>query len=79
MEERYRRMSKMGVRNIDGFNSRVSDALMKMRIFRAQYKLALMKKLAIRFLKLVSLNLKRCHIVVVVDEMADLMMVTYEN
>ena len=62
MEERYRRMSKMGVRNIDGFNSRVSDALMKNENFSAQYKLALMKKLAIRFLKLKSLNLKRCHI-----------------
>ncbi|NNE79855.1 MAG: DNA translocase FtsK, partial [Silicimonas sp.] len=27
MEERYRRMSKMGVRNIEGFNGRVADAL----------------------------------------------------
>ncbi|MEO0676505.1 MAG: DNA translocase FtsK 4TM domain-containing protein, partial [Pseudomonadota bacterium] len=29
MEERYRKMSKMGVRNIDGFNARVRDALAK--------------------------------------------------
>ena len=29
MEERYRKMSKMGVRNIDGFNARVEDALTK--------------------------------------------------
>ena len=27
MEERYRKMSKMGVRNIDGYNARVKDAL----------------------------------------------------
>ena len=33
MEERYRRMSKMGVRNIDGFNSRVSDSLLKNESF----------------------------------------------
>ena len=29
MEERYRKMSKMGVRNISGYNSRVADALAK--------------------------------------------------
>ncbi|MEO1552223.1 MAG: DNA translocase FtsK, partial [Pseudomonadota bacterium] len=29
MEERYRKMSKMGVRNIDGYNARVRDALDK--------------------------------------------------
>jgi DNA segregation ATPase FtsK/SpoIIIE, S-DNA-T family len=27
MEDRYRKMSKMGVRNIDGFNGRVREAL----------------------------------------------------
>ena len=26
MEDRYRKMSKMGVRNIDGFNARVAEA-----------------------------------------------------
>lgn len=29
MEERYRKMSKMGVRNIEGYNSRVKDTLAK--------------------------------------------------
>ncbi len=29
MEERYRKMSKLGVRNIDGYNARVRDALAK--------------------------------------------------
>ena len=33
MEERYRKMSKMGVRNIDGYNSRVDDALKKNEMF----------------------------------------------
>ena len=29
MEDRYRKMSKLGVRNIDGFNQRVEQALAK--------------------------------------------------
>ena len=29
MEERYKKMSKVGVRNIDGFNARVADAVAK--------------------------------------------------
>ena len=33
MEERYRKMSKMGVRNIEGFNGRVADALGKGEMF----------------------------------------------
>ncbi|MEL6587086.1 MAG: DNA translocase FtsK 4TM domain-containing protein, partial [Pseudomonadota bacterium] len=33
MEDRYRKMSKMGVRNIDGFNGRVKDALSKGEMF----------------------------------------------
>ena len=31
MEERYRKMSKMGVRNIEGFNGRVREALLERR------------------------------------------------
>jgi S-DNA-T family DNA segregation ATPase FtsK/SpoIIIE len=33
MEERYRKMSKMGVRNIEGYNGRVRDALEKGEMF----------------------------------------------
>ena len=29
MEERYKKMSKLGVRNIDGFNARVGEAKAK--------------------------------------------------
>ncbi|MCL4154892.1 UNVERIFIED_CONTAM: hypothetical protein GTU68_025765, partial [Idotea baltica] len=53
MEERYRKMSKMGVRNIDGYNGRVKDALDKEELQPE----------------------KMPYIVVIVDEMADLMMV----
>lgn len=31
MEERYRKMAKLGVRNIDGFNARVTLAAQKRR------------------------------------------------
>jgi S-DNA-T family DNA segregation ATPase FtsK/SpoIIIE len=34
MEDRYRKMSKMGVRNIDGYNGRVADALKKGEMFK---------------------------------------------
>ncbi|WP_313351339.1 DNA translocase FtsK, partial [Paracoccus sp. (in: a-proteobacteria)] len=34
MEERYRRMSKMGVRNIEGYNGRVREALDKGEMFK---------------------------------------------
>ncbi len=33
MEDRYRKMSKMGVRNIEGYNGRVADALAKDEMF----------------------------------------------
>jgi S-DNA-T family DNA segregation ATPase FtsK/SpoIIIE len=33
MEERYRKMSKMGVRNIEGYNGRVREALAKGEMF----------------------------------------------
>jgi S-DNA-T family DNA segregation ATPase FtsK/SpoIIIE len=36
MEERYRKMSKMGVRNIDGYNGRVAEALRRARCSSAR-------------------------------------------
>ena len=36
MEDRYRKMSKMGVRNIDGYNGRVDEACSRTRCFRAR-------------------------------------------
>ena len=34
MEDRYRKMSKMGVRNIEGYNGRVTEALKKGEMFK---------------------------------------------
>jgi DNA segregation ATPase FtsK/SpoIIIE, S-DNA-T family len=76
MEERYKKMSKLGVRNIEGFNARVAEAQAKGEMLtrtvqtgydpvtgEAVYEEELMQLSVLPF------------IVVIVDEMADLMMV----
>ena len=76
MEDRYKKMSKLGVRNIDGFNARVAEATARgeqlTRTVQTGYDRdtgeALYEHEA---MELTSLP----YIVVIVDEMADLMMV----
>ena len=76
MEERYRKMSKMGVRNIEGYNSKVKDAQNKGEMFSRTVQTGFdddTGEPVFETEEFAPENLP--FIVVVVDEMADLMMV----
>jgi S-DNA-T family DNA segregation ATPase FtsK/SpoIIIE len=76
MEERYRKMSKLGVRNIDGYNARVADAGSKGEALTRTVHTGYDKETGEAIYEEEELDLEPLpHIVVIVDEMADLMMV----
>ena len=76
MEERYRKMSKLGVRSIDGHNARVREALRKGEDFNRVVQTGFDQATGEPVYESESLIPEEMpYIVVIVDEMADLMMV----
>ncbi|MFY1712816.1 FtsK/SpoIIIE family DNA translocase [Tritonibacter mobilis] len=76
MEDRYRKMSKMGVRNIAGYNGRVSEALAKGEMFSRTVQTGFDDDTGEPVFETEEFEPKKLpYIVVIVDEMADLMMV----
>jgi S-DNA-T family DNA segregation ATPase FtsK/SpoIIIE len=76
MEDRYRRMSKLGVRNIDGYNARLAQALAKGETLTRTIQTGFDPDSGEAIYEKEALSLDPMpFIVVIIDEMADLMMV----
>lgn len=76
MEDRYKKMSKLGVRNIDGYNQRLEQAKKKGEVLTRTVQTGYDQESGEAIFETEELNLEVMpYIVVIIDEMADLMMV----
>jgi S-DNA-T family DNA segregation ATPase FtsK/SpoIIIE len=76
MEQRYKNMAKLGVRNIDGYNVRVAEAKAKGEELTRTIHTGFDKETGKAIYEEEKLELEPLpYIVIIVDEMADLMMV----
>ncbi len=76
MENRYRKMAKMNVRNIDGYNERMAEAIAKDRPLSRQVQTGFHPETGEAIYEMEEIVPEKLpYIVVIIDEMADLMMV----
>jgi DNA segregation ATPase FtsK/SpoIIIE, S-DNA-T family len=76
MEDRYRKMSKVGVRNIDGYNQRLKQSLAKGQQMKRTVQTGFDPLSGEPIFEQEEIDMQAMpYIVVIIDEMADLMMV----
>ncbi|HJD54026.1 MAG TPA: DNA translocase FtsK 4TM domain-containing protein [Rickettsia endosymbiont of Proechinophthirus fluctus] len=76
MENRYRMMSNIGVKNIAGYNAKILEAVKENRVIERSIQTGFDPETGKPIYETVTMNMEKLpYIVVIVDEMADLMLV----